>query len=57
MEKAMADGSHAERVATFLDHACPDWRMGGGPYQAMHRHTAERILRRYPEIQMTRVMA
>src|SRR2546422_10877782 len=31
----------ADRVATFLNHACPDWRMGGGPYQGMHRHTAE----------------
>jgi ankyrin repeat protein len=40
----------ADRVAMFLNHACPTWRMGGGPYQVMHRHTAERILRQHPEV-------
>jgi hypothetical protein len=40
----------AATVDAFLRHAAPDWRMGGGPHQLRHRHTAERILRRHPEI-------
>jgi len=41
----------ADLVATFLNHAAPHWRMGGGPHQTMHAHTAERLLRRHPELQ------
>ena len=37
-------------VDRFLQHAAPDWRMGGGPHQVMHRHTAERILRGHPDV-------
>ena len=33
-----------------MNHACPDWRMGGGPYQVMHQHPAERILWQHPEV-------
>ena len=40
-------------VDAFLRHAAPDWRMGGGPHQIRHRHTAERILRQHPEIAQT----
>ena len=36
-------------VDAFLRHAAPDWRMGGGPLQVRHRHTAERILRAHPD--------
>src|SRR6266545_2490666 len=46
----MSDQSYADLVATFLNHASPHWRMGGGPHQIMHRRTAERILRRHPEV-------
>ena len=48
--EAGAEADRAARVATFLHHACPDWRMGGGPLQVMHRHTAERLLQRHPEL-------
>lgn len=41
---------HFEQTAEFLDHTCPDWRMGGGPFPVMHIHTAERILQAHPEI-------
>ena len=27
----MANHVPDEHVAAFLQHACPDWRMGGGP--------------------------
>src|SRR5436190_4929406 len=40
-------------VDAFLRHAAPDWRMGGGPHQIRHRHTAERMLRQDPEIAQT----
>jgi len=40
----------AATIDVFLQHAAPDRRMGGGPNQIRHRHTAERILRQHPEI-------
>ncbi|HYO13102.1 MAG TPA: ankyrin repeat domain-containing protein [Thermoanaerobaculia bacterium] len=46
---ARVDTSYAERVASFLESASLDWRVGG-PERAMHRHTAGRILRRHPRI-------
>ena len=46
----LGQASSAERVALFLENACPDWRGGGGPHYAMAVHTAMRILKRYPEV-------
>ncbi len=46
----MTSGVDPAIVNAFLQHAAPDWRMGGGPHQVRHRHTAERILRAHPEI-------
>jgi ankyrin repeat protein len=43
-------------VDEFLRHAAPDWRMGGGPYQVRHRHTAERILSQHPELAQANVL-
>jgi ankyrin repeat protein len=50
LKAAAGQDDRADHIDAFLNHACPDWRMGGGPYQTMHRHTAERILRRHPDI-------
>ncbi len=46
---ARVDPRHAERVAAFLRNASLDWRVGGS-MRASCRHTAERLLRRHPEI-------
>ena len=40
----------AERIALFLENACPDHHVRGGPAHVMAQHTAMRILRRYPEV-------
>ena len=45
-----AGRDRAERVATFLRSACPDWRVGGGLRHANAEHTAMRLLARQPEI-------
>lgn len=37
-------------VARFLDVACPDHHVRGGPDHVRARHTAMRLLARYPEI-------
>ncbi len=42
--------SRAEVVHWFLENACPDHHVRGGPAHVMARHTAMRILERYPEI-------
>jgi ankyrin repeat protein len=47
---ALANRAHAERVTWFLDNACPDHHVRGGPDHVMARHTAMRILSRHPEI-------
>jgi ankyrin repeat protein len=47
---ALANRAHAERVAWFLENACPDHHVRGGPDHVMARHTAMRILSRHPEI-------
>jgi ankyrin repeat protein len=49
-DHALASRRHAERVAWFLENACPDHHVRGGPDHVMARHTAMRILRRHPEI-------
>lgn len=40
----------SERIAWFLENACPDHHVRGGPANVMARDTAVRILRRCPEI-------
>jgi ankyrin repeat protein len=40
----------AKIVDWFFENACPDHHVRGGPAHAMARHTAMRILERYPEI-------
>jgi uncharacterized protein len=55
LREALADRSlggqeHAERVAKFLEYACPDHHIRGGSAHTMARHAAERILKRHPEI-------
>jgi ankyrin repeat protein len=47
---ALATRAHAERVAWFIENACPDHHVRGGPDHVMARHTAMRILSRHPEI-------
>ncbi len=49
-EPARPDQSHAERVASFLQNACPDHHVRGGPAHVIARHAAENLLRRHPEI-------
>jgi len=48
--RATADASHADRVDWFLENACPDHHVRGGRAHVRARHTALRILARYPEI-------
>jgi hypothetical protein len=42
--------SHAERVAMFLENACPDHHVRGGADHLMAEETALRLLRQHPEI-------
>ncbi|MEP6690579.1 MAG: ankyrin repeat domain-containing protein [Gemmatimonadaceae bacterium] len=46
---AGAGPSHADLVASFLENASLDWRVGG-PSRNTVRHTAERLLAKHPEI-------
>src|SRR5207245_1658657 len=48
--EASAGSSHARRVAWFLENACPDHHVRGGPAHVMARHTADLLFRRFPEI-------
>jgi uncharacterized protein len=41
---------HETLVARFLQNACPDHHIRGGPAHVMALHTAERLLKRHPEI-------
>jgi ankyrin repeat protein len=47
-----AEGSSApaDLEAWFLENACPDHHVRGGPAHSMALHTAERILTRYPDV-------
>ena len=45
-----AGKSRAQLVDWFLENACPDHHVRGGPAHVMARHTAMRLLDRYPEI-------
>ena len=47
---ARADTDHAQLVARFLECACPDHHVRGGPAHVMARNAAMRLLRRHPEI-------
>jgi uncharacterized protein len=47
---ASAGKTRAELVHWFLENACPDHHVRGGPAHVMARHTAMRILERHPEI-------
>jgi ankyrin repeat protein len=49
-DQALTGRRHAERVTQFLEYACPDHHVRGGPAHVMARHAAERILKRYPEV-------
>ena len=43
------DAEHAERVAWFIENACPDHHVRGRPAHLRALHTAQRLLQRYPE--------
>ena len=45
-----ADAPTAELVARFIENACPDHHVRGAPAHVRARHTAMRILERYPSI-------
>lgn len=44
------DQTHAGRVRWFIRNTCPDHQVRGRPEHDIARGTAERLLRRYPEI-------
>jgi hypothetical protein len=41
---------HADRVASFIENACPDHNVRGAPAHVRAYHTARRLLERYPEL-------
>lgn len=49
-EVASDDEGRDKLVARFLQNACPDHHVRGGPAHVIALHTAERILRQHPEI-------
>jgi ankyrin repeat protein len=48
--RALVEGPSDELVNRFLENACPDHHVRGGPAHVRARHTATRLLERYPEI-------
>jgi len=44
------DAERTERVAWFIENACPDHHIRGRPAHVRALHTAQRLLQRYPEI-------
>jgi ankyrin repeat protein len=44
------ESSPAEAVSRFLDNACPDHHVRGGPDHIRAQHTAVRLLGRYPDL-------
>ena len=46
----MSDESHDRLVGRFLQNACPDHHVRGGPAHVMALDTADRLLKRHPEI-------
>jgi ankyrin repeat protein len=47
---ARPDTRNPDPVEQFLEYACPDHHIRGGPAHRMARHAAMRLLARYPEI-------
>ena len=47
---ASNEDSHEMLVARFLQNACPDHHVRGGPAHVMALHIAERLLKEHPEI-------
>lgn len=47
---SMSDESHDRLVGRFLQNACPDHHVRGGPAHVMALDTADRLLTRHPEI-------
>ncbi len=45
-----ADVEHGERVAWFIQNACPDHHVRGRPAHVRALHTAQRLLERWPDI-------
>ncbi|HYN81672.1 MAG TPA: ankyrin repeat domain-containing protein [Gemmatimonadaceae bacterium] len=50
-----AGKTRAELVHWFLENACPDHHVRGGPAHVMAQHTAMRILERHPEVARERI--
>ena len=48
--RASQDTKTRDPVERFLEYACPDHHVRGGPPHRMARHAAMRLLKRYPEI-------
>jgi ankyrin repeat protein len=48
--RASPDTKTRDPVERFLEYACPDHHVRGGPAHRMARHAAMRLLKRYPEI-------
>lgn len=51
----VAGKSQAQLISWFVENACPDHHVRGGPEHVMARHTAMRILDRYPVHRIARV--
>jgi uncharacterized protein len=49
-DAALAGRDHAARVTWFINNACPDHHVRGGPAHVRALHTSRRILERYPEV-------
>jgi ankyrin repeat protein len=49
-EHQHVERTHEGRVRWFVKNACPDHDIRGGPAHVIARHTAERMLKRHPEI-------
>ena len=49
-EHAPANAEHNERVAWFIQNACPDHHIRGRPAHVRALHIAHRLLERHPEI-------
>ncbi|HEU4628481.1 MAG TPA: ankyrin repeat domain-containing protein [Gemmatimonadaceae bacterium] len=50
MSRKLTPPSTPESLRRFLDAACPDHHVRGGPAYVVARGTAERLLRRHPEL-------
>ncbi len=50
LDRGVASDADAQRVSLFLEHACPDHHVRGGPAHSRARHAALRMLQQYPEI-------